>query len=87
MWRDAQTAQAVATQAIQDNTRLIQRWLRGSDQQLEITGTYGRPGTSLGAVFTSAGMNPTSAGNGFVMVLQRARGHRGGYYIHTLIPR
>jgi hypothetical protein len=66
------------------NQRKIQNWLRGSDQQLALRGRFGAP-NSIGTVYRADGSS-SPAGNGYFILLQRAKGHSGGYYVHTAYP-
>ncbi|WP_285555941.1 polymorphic toxin-type HINT domain-containing protein [Actinoplanes regularis] len=81
---DGQTAQQVVDYALAGNKRKIQTWLRGSDQQISLRGRFGAP-NSIGTVFRADGSSAPT-GNGYYILLQRARGHSGGYYVHTAYP-
>ncbi|WP_213006639.1 RHS repeat-associated core domain-containing protein [Paractinoplanes toevensis] len=81
---DGQTAQQVVDYGLAGNQRKIQNWLRGSDQQLPLRGRFGAP-NSIGTVYRADGSS-SPAGNGYFILLQRAKGHSGGYYVHTAYP-
>ncbi len=85
-WTDRQTAQQVVDYAVAGNKARIDKWLReGARQPLELKGTFGAK-NSLGDVMTHTGQH-SEAGNGFVVLLQRAPGHKpGGYYVSTAYP-
>lgn len=85
-WTDRQTAQQVVDYAVAGNKARIDKWLReGARQPLELKGTFGAK-NSLGDVMTHTG-ELGKAGNGFVVLLQRAPGHKpGGYYVSTAYP-
>ncbi|MFB4262577.1 polymorphic toxin-type HINT domain-containing protein [Nonomuraea sp. GTA35] len=82
---DAQTAQSVVTYALSGNARRIQNWLRGSDPQLPIHGAFG-VNNSLGWVAHADG-SITTASNRYTVILQRQKGHRGGFIVWTAYPR
>ncbi|MFJ6348762.1 polymorphic toxin-type HINT domain-containing protein [Streptomyces sp. NPDC092046] len=82
---DHQTAQQVADYAVASNQARINKWLRGSQQQLPISGRFGA-NNSLGTTFYSDGSR-AATGNGYFMQLTRAKGHPGGFYISTLYPK
>ncbi|WP_374986111.1 RNase A-like domain-containing protein [Streptomyces fradiae] len=85
-WVDQQTAQQVVDYAVAGNSARIQKWLReGAKTPLELKGTFGSK-NSLGDVMTHDG-KLSKAGNGYVVLLQRAPGHKpGGYYVSTAYP-
>ncbi len=85
-WVDRQTAQQVVDYAVAANKAKIQDWLRkGATKPLELRGTFGAK-NSLGDVMTHDGKH-SKAGNGYVVLLQRAPGHKpGGYYVSTAYP-
>ncbi|MFF8387338.1 RNase A-like domain-containing protein [Streptomyces kanasensis] len=85
-WVDQQTAQQVVDYAVAGNGARIQKWLReGARTPLELKGTFGAK-NSLGDVMTHDGKF-SKAGNGYVVLLQRAPGHKpGGYYVSTAYP-
>ncbi|MFC8658929.1 RNase A-like domain-containing protein [Streptomyces parvus] len=85
-WTDRQTAQQVVDYAVAGNKARIDKWLReGARQPLELKGTFGAK-NSLGDVMTHTGQH-SKAGNGYVVLLQRAPGHKpGGYYVSTAYP-
>jgi hypothetical protein len=85
-WTDRQTAQQVVDYAVAGNKARIDKWLReGARQPLELKGTFGAK-NSLGDVMTHTGEH-SKAGNGYVVLLHRAPGHKpGGYYVSTAYP-
>lgn len=82
---DHQTAQQVSDYAVANNSARIQKWLRGSQQQLTFSGRFGA-NNSLGTTFHADG-SQTAAGNGYFMQLTRAKGRPGGFYISTVYPK
>ncbi|MET7334213.1 DNRLRE domain-containing protein [Nonomuraea sp. NPDC005650] len=82
---DAQTAQSVVDYAIAGNAQRISKWLRGPNQRLTLTGTFGA-NNSIGWVAHSNG-TITQAGNMYTVILQRQRGHSGGYTVWTAYPK
>lgn len=85
VFTDLQTAQQVADYAIAFNQTRINKWLRGSQQQLTFSGSFGAK-NSLGTTFHSDGSR-AATGNGYFIQLTRAKGHPGGFYISTLYPK
>ncbi|MBW8484423.1 RNase A-like domain-containing protein [Actinomadura parmotrematis] len=83
---DLQTAQQVVDYGIADNQRRIATWLRrGGVGPLEIKGRFGA-NNSIGVRADADGaITPTS--NAYTIILQRAAGHPGGYYVSTAYPR
>ncbi|MEV7616163.1 polymorphic toxin-type HINT domain-containing protein [Streptomyces sp. NPDC089799] len=82
---DHQTAQQVADYAVAFNQTRINKWLRGSQQQLTFSGRFGAHG-SLGTTFYANGSS-AATGNGYFIQLTRAKGHPGGFYVSTLYPK
>ncbi|MFG3478680.1 polymorphic toxin-type HINT domain-containing protein [Streptomyces sp. NPDC047980] len=82
---DHQTAQQVADYAVAFNQTRINKWLRGSQQQLTFSGRFGA-NNSLGTTFYADGSS-AATGNGYFIQLTRAKGHPGGFYISTLYPK
>jgi hypothetical protein len=82
---DQQMAQVVVDYTQANYATRIANWLRGSDQQLVIQGSYGAGGSSLGWIANADGAI-TQAGNRFTIVLQRQPGHAAGYYVYTAYP-
>ncbi|MEU6818802.1 ricin-type beta-trefoil lectin domain protein [Streptomyces sp. NPDC046860] len=81
---DVQTAQQVVDYALADKAGEITRWLRGSAREKALTGYFGAK-NSLGYVAQADG-SFTAAGNGYKIVLKRAKGHKFGYYVYTAYP-
>ncbi|GAA4147072.1 RNase A-like domain-containing protein [Actinomadura keratinilytica] len=90
-WVDRQTVEQVIDYALADpgNQRKIQTWLRqgaGGDPRLPLSGQFGPRGSaSLGVVVFYDGRK-VAASNKYTIVLQRAPGHKLGYYIYTAYP-
>ncbi|MET9530473.1 RICIN domain-containing protein [Streptomyces sp. NPDC006649] len=84
VFSDLQTAQQVVDYALADKATMIRNWLRGSNQQLPLVGTFGA-GNSLGWVAHADG-KVTQAGNRYRIILQRQKGHRFGYFVLTAFP-
>ncbi|MFD0168189.1 RHS repeat-associated core domain-containing protein [Streptomyces decoyicus] len=82
---DHQTAQQVADYAVANNAARIQKWLRGSQQQLTFSGRFGA-NNPLGTTFHADG-SQSATGNGYFIQLTRAKGHPGGFFISTLYPK
>ncbi|WP_405410263.1 RNase A-like domain-containing protein [Streptomyces decoyicus] len=85
MFIDHQTAQQVADYAVANNAARIQKWLRGSQQQLTFSGRFGA-NNPLGTTFHADG-SQSATGNGYFIQLTRAKGHPGGFFISTLYPK
>ncbi|MBX7551193.1 RICIN domain-containing protein [Streptomyces sp. tea 10] len=84
VFADVDTAQAVVDYALSTKAAEIQRWMRGTQRERALTGTY--PGKdSLGYVAHSDG-SITPAKNAFRIVLKKAKGHKSGYYVFTAFP-
>ncbi|WP_307248635.1 RNase A-like domain-containing protein [Catenuloplanes indicus] len=83
---DLQTAQQVVDYGLAGNKDKIDRWLRGGGVgNLEINGRFGA-NNPIGVVARADGsISPSS--NAYTIVLQRAQGHPGGYYVYTAYPR
>ncbi|WP_242909192.1 polymorphic toxin-type HINT domain-containing protein [Actinomadura terrae] len=83
---DLQTAQQVVDYGIASNMKRINAWLRkGGIGPLEINGRFG-VNNSIGVRADASGaITPT--GNAYTIILQRAAGHPGGYYVSTAYPR
>ncbi|GGN32879.1 polymorphic toxin-type HINT domain-containing protein [Actinoplanes campanulatus] len=83
---DLQTAQQVVDYGLAGNKGKIDRWLRGGGVgNLEINGRFGA-NNPIGVVARADGsISPSS--NAYTIVLQRAQGHSGGYYVYTAYPR
>ncbi|MFD8965404.1 RNase A-like domain-containing protein [Streptomyces sp. NPDC059568] len=82
---DHQAAQQVADYAVAFNQARINKWLRGSQQQLTFSGRFGA-NNSLGTTFYADGSR-AATGNGYFIQLTRAKGHPGGFCISTLYPK
>ncbi|MGX1625764.1 RICIN domain-containing protein [Streptomyces sp. NPDC055506] len=82
---DLQTAQAVVDYAVVNKAGEIATWLRGSQQQKKLTGTFGAR-NSLGWVAHPDGRTVTQAGNRYTLILKRASGHKSGFYVFTGYP-
>lgn len=83
---DLQTAQQVVDYALANKANEISKWLRsGGDSNKVLKGTFGAR-NSLGFVAHPDGRTITQAGNAYVIVLKKARGHRLGYYVYTGHP-
>lgn len=80
---DHQTAQQVSDYAVANNSARIQKWLRGSQQQLTFSGRFGA-NNSLGTTFHADG-SQTAAGNGYFMQLTRAKGYPGDFISQRFI--
>ncbi|MGX4691888.1 RICIN domain-containing protein [Streptomyces sp. JNUCC 63] len=85
VFHDLQTAQQVVDYAIANRAGAIAKWLRGSKQEYEWTGTFGAR-NSLGTVYY-ADTTEKAAGNGFYIMIKRAKGHPRGYYVYTAYPQ
>ncbi|WP_018565527.1 ricin-type beta-trefoil lectin domain protein [Streptomyces sp. PsTaAH-124] len=85
VFSDGVTAQQVVDYAIAGRAGAIAKWLRGSKQELEWSGTFGAK-NSLGTVYY-ANNTEKAAGNGFYIMLKRAKGHPHGYYVYTAYPK
>ncbi|NDZ80398.1 virulence factor [Streptomyces sp. SID10853] len=81
---DLQTAQQVVDYALANKATAIRNWLRGTEQQLPLVGTFGA-NNSLGWVAHADG-KITQAGNRYRIILQRQKGHRFGYFVLTAFP-
>ncbi|WP_380281619.1 RHS repeat-associated core domain-containing protein [Kitasatospora purpeofusca] len=83
---DLQTAQQVVDYGIAGNQKRISNWLRGGGVgPLEIKGNFGANNPIGVRADASGSIVPT--GNAYTIVLQRAAGHPGGYYVSTAYPR
>ncbi|MFF9063617.1 RHS repeat-associated core domain-containing protein [Streptomyces sp. NPDC014882] len=82
---DAQTAQQVVDYGLAGNAKRINSWLRGSERQLTIKGSFGANNSIGWAAHPDGRVTPT--GNQYTMVLQRQKGHAGGYFVLTAYPR
>ncbi|MFG3225504.1 RNase A-like domain-containing protein [Kitasatospora sp. NPDC048194] len=83
---DLQTAQQVVDYGIASSRKRIGNWLRGGGVgPLEIKGSFGANNPIGVRADASGSIVPT--GNGYTIVLQRAAGHPGGYYVSTAYPR
>ncbi|MFK4086659.1 RNase A-like domain-containing protein, partial [Kribbella sp. NPDC020789] len=83
---DLQTAQQVVDYGIASSAKRITAWLRtGGIGPLEIKGNFGAK-NPIG-VRADAGGSIVPTGNSYTIVLQRAAGHSGGYYVSTAYPR
>lgn len=88
VFNDLATAQQVVDQVLAAKAGEITKWLRGNQQRKTLTGTMGGKDNSLGFVAHPDGSTVTRTGNGFVIILQRAPGHKpGGYYVFTGYPK
>lgn len=81
---DEQTAQQVVDYALANNANRIRKWLRGSDPELPLRGTFGAR-NSLGKAYYPDG-TVKDAGNAYRIKLVRAKGHKSGYYVQTCFP-
>ncbi|MFF2403138.1 RNase A-like domain-containing protein [Streptomyces goshikiensis] len=82
---DAQTAQQVVDYGLAGNEKRVNTWLRGSERQLTIKGSLGANNPIGWAAHPDGRITPTS--NQYTMVLQRQKGHAGGYFVLTAYPR
>ncbi|WP_327373343.1 polymorphic toxin-type HINT domain-containing protein [Streptomyces sp. NBC_01216] len=83
---DLQTAQQVVDYGIASNQKRIGNWLRGGGVgPLEIKGRFGANNPIGVRADASGSITPTS--NAYTIILQRAAGHPGGYYVSTAYPR
>ncbi|MFJ2947657.1 RNase A-like domain-containing protein [Streptomyces sp. NPDC087226] len=83
---DLQTAQQVVDYGIASNQQRIGNWLRGGGVgPLEIKGRFGVNNPIGVRADASGAVTPTS--NAYTIILQRAAGHPGGYYVSTAYPR
>jgi RHS repeat-associated protein len=82
---DEHIAQAVVDYGLANASRRIHNWLSGSEQSVTIHGTFGR-NNSIGWV-AHANDTVTRASNSYTIVLRRASGHPGGFYVHSAFPR
>ncbi|MFJ1974602.1 ricin-type beta-trefoil lectin domain protein [Streptomyces sp. NPDC087903] len=93
VFTDQDTAQRVVDAALDGKAAMIEKWMRGSKNELEWTGTVGGRDESLGKVFYADGRTPTAAGNGYYIKLVRAPKGKGipkhprGYYVQTCYPK
>jgi len=85
IWVDLQTAQLVVDSTLTMKASQIKNWLRGSDEQLVLKGYYGARGGSLGRQALPDG-TIRRAGNEYTVILQREKGHPGGFYVWTAYP-
>ncbi|MET7455137.1 ricin-type beta-trefoil lectin domain protein [Streptomyces sp. NPDC005574] len=83
VFTDLATAQAVVDAALKSKAAEISRWLRGSQREKALTGTFGA--NSLGYV-AKTDRTFADAKNGYRIVLKRAKGHKSGYYVFTAFP-
>ncbi|MFD8814311.1 polymorphic toxin-type HINT domain-containing protein, partial [Streptomyces sp. NPDC059627] len=83
VFKDLATAQAVVDHALTSKAAEIQKWLRGSAREKPLTGTFGAD--SLGYV-AKTDDTVSAAGNGYKVVLKRAKGHKNGFYVYTAFP-
>ncbi|MER7568412.1 ricin-type beta-trefoil lectin domain protein [Streptomyces sp. NPDC097941] len=83
VFTDLATAQSVVDHALSTKAAEIQKWLRGSAREKPLTGTFGSG--SLGKVAQANG-SVNVAGNGYKIVLKRAKGHKNGFYVFTAFP-
>ncbi|MFF4549073.1 polymorphic toxin-type HINT domain-containing protein [Streptomyces sp. NPDC001406] len=81
---DEQTAQQVVDYALANNANRIRKWLRGSDPELPLRGTFGAR-NSLGKAYYPDG-TVKDAGNAYRIKLVRAKAHKSGYYVQTCFP-
>ncbi|GAA3943904.1 hypothetical protein GCM10023085_27410 [Actinomadura viridis] len=89
-WANRQKAEEVIDHALDDpaNQQKIQNWLAkvGKGQAKDTFELRGRFGDgSLGDVMLSDGTKK-AAGNGYRIVLKRAKGHKPGWYVYTAYP-
>lgn len=83
VFTDLATAQSVVDHALSTKAAEIQKWLRGSAREKPLTGSFGSG--SLGKVAQVNG-SIDAAGNGYKIVLKRAKGHKNGFYVFTAFP-
>ncbi|MEU6371234.1 RICIN domain-containing protein [Streptomyces sp. NPDC046931] len=84
VFTDLATAQAVVDHCLATKAAEIQRWLRGSQRERALTGIYPEK-SSIGYVAHSD-RSITTAKNTYRVVLKRAKGHKGGFYVFTAFP-
>ncbi|MFE4968313.1 ricin-type beta-trefoil lectin domain protein [Streptomyces sp. NPDC056660] len=85
VFKDLPTAQAVVNDALASKAAEIQNWLRrrNGPREKALTGTFGPD--SLGYV-AKTDRSIKVAGNGYRIVLKKAEGHKGGFYVFTAFP-
>ncbi|MGW2825072.1 ricin-type beta-trefoil lectin domain protein [Streptomyces sp. NPDC001443] len=83
VFTDLDTAQKVVDHALAGKAGEIQKWLRGTQREKVLTGTFGTD--SLGYV-AKTDRSFSDAGNAYRIVLKRAKGHKSGFYVFTAFP-